>query len=115
MAVHRAFALAVRAQGLEGIGYFDVETTFSLSAGARYGSEDSIRTDVVLKNEAGEIIAIYDVKTGRRGISEERAAELRAKTRTGPEVPIIELNTRRERVFLKSDRVGLGYHVRRAR
>jgi len=114
-AVHRLFALAVRAQGLEGIGYFDVETTFSLRDGVRYGAEDSIRTDVVLRNEAGEIIAIYDVKTGRRGISEERAAELRAKTQTGPEVPIIELNTRRERAFLKSDRMKLVRCVRARR
>jgi hypothetical protein len=112
MAVHRLFALSVQAQGLEGIGYFDVETTFSLRDGARYGSEGSIRTDVVLRNEAGQVIAIYDVKTGRRGISEERAAELRAKTQTGPEVPIIELNTRRQRAFLKSDRMRLVRHVR---
>jgi hypothetical protein len=103
-AVHTAFANAVRAQRLAGIGYFDVETTFSLRDGARYGSEGSIRTDIVLRNEAGQIIAIYDVKTGRRGISEARAAELRAKTGTGPEVPIIELNVRRQRVFLKGHR-----------
>ena len=103
-AVHTAFANAVRGQRLAGIGYFDVETTFSLRDGARYGSEGSIRTDIVLRNEAGQIIAIYDVKTGRRGISQARAAELRAKTGTGPEVPIIELNVWRQRVFLKGHR-----------
>ena len=110
--VHGLFASAVRAQKLEGIGSSDVETTFSLRDGAHYGSENSVRTDVVLRNEAGEIIAIYDVKTGRRGISQERAAELRAKTETGPGVPIIELNTRRQRAFLKSDRMRLVRHVR---
>jgi hypothetical protein len=113
IAVHTAFANAVRAQQLPGIGFFDVETTFSLEDGARYGSKHSIRTDVVLRNEIGDIIAIYDVKTGGRGVDPARAAELRAKTRTGPEVPIIELSLRRG-VLLQSARVKWVCRVRRA-
>jgi hypothetical protein len=101
--VHKFFGLAVRAQGLDGIGFSDVETTFSLRDGARYGAEGSIRTDVVLRDEADEIIAIYDVKTGISGISEERAAELRLKTGTGPEVPIIK--SRQIGVFCSARRV----------
>jgi hypothetical protein len=78
--------------GLPGIGLRDVETTFG---GDRYGSEGSIRTDVVLRNDVGDIIAFYDVKTGDSGISPRRAAELRSKTGVGPRVPIIEINLRR--------------------
>jgi hypothetical protein len=82
----------VRVAGFPGIGFFDVETTFSLEVDAYYGAKGSIRTDVVVRNDAGEIIAIYDVKTGATGLSDSRVRELRAKTRTGPTVPIIELN-----------------------
>jgi hypothetical protein len=77
---------------LQGIGPDDIETTFG---GAYYGAENSIRTDVVLRNEAGDIVAIYDVKTGGAGITSARAADLRAKTGTSSEVPIIELSIRR--------------------
>jgi hypothetical protein len=90
--VHFAFANAVRFGNFEGIGIFDVETTHSLEPDAHYGARDSIRTDVVLRNEVGDIVAIYDVKTGRTGLSRSRVAELRAKTRVGPNIPIIEIN-----------------------
>jgi hypothetical protein len=90
--IHKAFAGAVLLERLPGIGAGDVETTFG---GHYYGAENSVRTDVVLRNEAGDIIAIYDVKTGKAGITPSRAAELRAKTGTGFGVPVIELNIRR--------------------
>jgi hypothetical protein len=70
-----AFAGQVRFVKLPGIGFFDVETTLSLMSGARYGSKDSIRTDVVLRNDAGDIIAIYDVKTGEKGLSRKGLSE----------------------------------------
>jgi hypothetical protein len=101
IAVHTAFASAVRAQQIPGIGFFDVETSFSLTDSFRYGSKDSVRTDVVLRSEVGDIVAIYDVKTGEATIKQPRAAELREKTKVGPEVPIIELNVRRG-VMLKA-------------
>jgi hypothetical protein len=91
-AIHGLFASAVKSGKIPGIGFWDVETTFSLLPDARYGSKGSIRTDVVLRNEAGEIIAIYDVKTGERGLSPARVREIRKKTGVGPGVPIIELN-----------------------
>ncbi|MGV3635684.1 MAG: hypothetical protein ACO1NY_15155 [Pseudorhodoplanes sp.] len=102
IAVHTAFANIVRLQNLPGIGFFDVETTFSLLPDFRYGSRGSIRTDVILRNEAGDIIAIYDVKTGDSTIRPNRAAELRANTQVGPNVPIIELNVRRGALFKSS-------------
>ena len=108
--VHEAFALAVRLGKFRGIGFFDVETTYSLELNPRYGSKGSIRTDVVLRNDAGDIIAIYDVKTGGATIKPKRAAELRAKTRVGVNVPLIELHVLRG-VTRKSAYLGI-YCVR---
>jgi hypothetical protein len=88
-AIHTAFARAVRAQGLPGIASSDVETTFG---GDRYGAKGSVRTDVILRNDVGDVIAIYDVKTGEKGIEPERAAELRIKAGVGNEVPIIQMS-----------------------
>jgi hypothetical protein len=112
--VHAAFATAVRAQNIPGIGFSDVETTFSLADSFRYGSKDSIRTDVILRNDAGDIRAIYDVKTGDATIRPQRADELRAKTRVGADVPVIELNLKRG-VMLKSafsSAAGWQYEIR---
>ena len=106
MAVHKAFEIAVRSKNLRGIGTKGVETTFSLDrANAPYGFKGSIRTDVVLRNEIGDVMAIYDVKTGERGIDSTREAELRAKTRAGPNVPVIEMHVLRG-VTLKDARAG---------
>ena len=93
MAVHSLFAASVRLQGLPGIGFWDVERTFSLEdIDPRYGLTDSVRTDVVLRNDQGEIIAIYDVKTGDQPLSHARADELRTKTRAASNTPVFELN-----------------------
>ncbi|MDQ2084333.1 hypothetical protein RA307_29450 [Xanthobacteraceae bacterium Astr-EGSB] len=94
VAVHTAFGLAVRVGNFPGIGFWDVETTFGF-VGAKYGSKDSIRTDVVLRNPSGDIIAIYDVKTLGAKLSPSRIRELREKTGTGPNVPIFELQVTR--------------------
>ncbi|MGV3635314.1 MAG: hypothetical protein ACO1NY_13270 [Pseudorhodoplanes sp.] len=91
-AVHVAFGVQVRLQGLPGIGPDDVEQSFFGGDEVRYGRLGSIRTDVVLRNQAGEIIAIYDVKTGGALLTAARVRELRAKTGVGPSVPIIELH-----------------------
>jgi hypothetical protein len=90
--VHLAFATQVRLAKLPGIGFFDVETTFSLIPGARYGSKDSVRTDVVLRNDAGDIIAIYDVKTGNADLDRRRVKELLAKTGAAPGTPVFQLH-----------------------
>jgi hypothetical protein len=90
-AVHAAFGVAVRVANLPGVG--DIERTFSLEdSDPRYGLADSIRTDVTLRNIQGDIIAIYDVKTGENQISRSRAEELRAKSRAAPNTPVFELN-----------------------
>jgi hypothetical protein len=88
--VHSAFAAEVKAQGQQlGIAASDVETTFG---GNYYGAKGSVRTDVVLRNDVGQVIAIYDVKTGEKGIEPARAAELRIKVGVGNEVPIIQIS-----------------------
>jgi hypothetical protein len=94
VAVHMAFGLAVRVGNFPGIGFWDVETTFGFG-GAQYGSKDSIRTDVVLRNPSGDILAIYDVKTLGAKLSPGRIRELREKTGSGPCVPIFELQVTR--------------------
>lgn len=91
MAVHTAFGIAVKIQGLPGVG--DIERTFSRDdADPRYGLLGTIRTDVVLRNIQGDIIAIYDVKTGERPMSRSRANELREATRAASNTPVFELN-----------------------
>jgi Phage portal protein len=85
--VHEEFADDVRVAVLPGIAYDDVETTFP---NGPYGSPDSIRTDVVLRNDDGDIIAIYDVKTGR-GLGRARVDQLRDKTGSADDTPVIEL------------------------
>jgi hypothetical protein len=52
----------------------------------------SIRTDVTLRNEQGDIIAIYDLETGNQTMSVSRANELRELTRSAPDTPVLELN-----------------------
>jgi hypothetical protein len=90
------FAELVKGLGLPGIGPEDVETTFPEGP---YGSPDSIRTDVVFRDSDGNVIAIYDVKTGKSGLTPARANELRAKTGAGPNTPVIEL--RDKGIFVK--------------
>lgn len=89
--VHGLFGAAVRLRDLPGVG--DIERTFSLdNADPYYGLAGSIRTDVTLRNVQGDIIAIYDVKTGDDPLSRARADELRLKTRASPNTPVFELN-----------------------
>ncbi len=91
--VHYAFGDAVRAANIRGIAPEDVETTFPKDT--RYGSKDSIRTDIVLRNEGGDVIAIYDVKTGNATLDAGRVQELRDKTEVNFRVPIIEMHVTR--------------------
>jgi len=95
IAVHKAFADAVRAKNLPGIGIEGVEQSFDLQGLARYGLDGSIRTDVVLRNEEGTIIAIYDVKTGNAVMRPSREAKIRRYTKVSPEVQLIILHARR--------------------
>jgi hypothetical protein len=94
-AVHTEFARVVRGLNLPGIGRDGVEQSFDQYGLAHYGKDGSIRTDVVLRNNRGIIIAIFDLKTGDAIIRPPRAAEIRAMTKAGPNVPVIELHAAR--------------------
>ncbi|MDO8981617.1 MAG: hypothetical protein Q7V17_20555 [Afipia sp.] len=91
-AVHVAFGTAVRFEGLRGIGFTDVEHSFREGVEAQHGELGSIRTDVLLRNEVGDIVAIYDVKTGQAGLSPRRVREIRRHSGAPSNVPIIELH-----------------------
>lgn len=94
ISVHALFGIEVSLKELPGVG--DIERTFSLEdADPHYGVAGSIRTDLTLRNVQGDIIAIYDVKTGDARISLARANELRLKTGAAPNVPVFELNVTR--------------------
>jgi hypothetical protein len=62
--VHFLFANDVRSQNLPGIGRSGVEQSFSLGDIADYGEDGTVRVDVYMRDGAGEIVAIWDVKTG---------------------------------------------------
>jgi hypothetical protein len=91
IAVHAAFGLAVKVANLPGVG--DVERSFSLEdSDPGYGVPGTVRTDVTLRNVQGDIIAIYDVKTGDKQMLRPRADALREKTGAAPGTPVFELN-----------------------
>lgn len=79
--------------GIQGVGPSDVEASFQLPPGYD-DAKESVKPDVVLRNYAGDIIAIYDVKTGDESVEPWRERELRAATGVGPDVPIIVLHLR---------------------
>jgi len=92
-AVHYDFANAVRSKNLRGI---EVEQSFNvLDPDVQYGKKESVRTDVVLRNDSGEVTVIYDVKTGGASLDARRVQELRDKTGAGPRIPIIEMHVQR--------------------
>ena len=96
--VHTEFAKALRAVGLRGIDPEDVERTFGVEPDAPYGAEHSVRTDAALRDDNGDIIVIYDVKTGR-GMRQLHAIKLRLRTGSEATVPIIEIYPDRDPVW----------------
>ena len=90
--IYTEFAASVGAEGLAGV---EVEQTFGLERDASYGAEGSIRTDVLLRDDASNIIAIYDVKTGEARLKPWRVKELRAMTGTTSDTYVFELNVDR--------------------
>jgi len=91
--VHTEFANAVREQNLPGIERVGVEQTFP--RGQPYGAADSVRTDIILRDESGEPIAIYDVKTGGATLTAGRASELLRNSNASPTIPVIEMHVLR--------------------
>jgi hypothetical protein len=91
-AVHVDFGVRVRLLDIPGV---EVEQSFFKEDSAKYGDPGSIRTDIILRNEAGDIQAIYDVKTGGAVLTSTRVKEIRDHTGAGPDVPIIEMQVNR--------------------
>lgn len=94
MLVHTKCAEAIRALNLPGIDTNDLERTFGVEGNDTYGSKYSVRPDVILRDDDGNIIAIYDFKTGR-GLPEDQVIRYRYRTGSGRNVPVIELSRSR--------------------
>ena len=77
--VHTEFAKEVRAADLPGIEPDDVERTFGIEENVSHGAKFSIRPDTILRNDDGNIAAIYDVKTGG-GLTTFRIVQIRFMT-----------------------------------
>jgi hypothetical protein len=96
--VHTDFAIAVKAlklpPHLRNLT-LEVEQSFDRSGSARYGQPKSIRTDVILRNTRGVIIAIFDVKTGDAEMRPPTERKYREYTKVNPSVPLIILRARR--------------------
>ena len=95
--VHYDFADAVKEAIRLGDlrGDIRVEHTYPEGRDYRYGSKGTIGTDVVLRNDLGEVIVIYDVKTGGAELDVRRLAQLRAKTNANLSVPVVEMHVLR--------------------
>ena len=109
IAVHTTFGLAVKFGNIPGIGIGDVETTWG-DVGSHYGSLGSIRTDIILRNDIGDPIAIYDVKTGGARLTAARAEQLRQAVALGSNIPVIELHLGRG-ASLKARAVSANYSL----
>jgi hypothetical protein len=94
--VHKEFADLLRQKNVEGIELIDIERSFGPQGSTYYGANGSVRPDVILRDKNGKIIAIYDVKTGARGLEQNRADRLRWLTGANPDVPVIELHPIRD-------------------
>jgi len=93
--VHLAFATDIRWQDIPGIGSDGVEQSFSLGDAVQYGSNGSIRTDIVLRDDNDKIIAVWDVKTGNAELTDARKQEVRDELKLSPNVPIMMLHISR--------------------
>jgi hypothetical protein len=93
--VHAGFAADVRSQQLPGIGREGVEQSFSFRDVIDYGADGSIRTDVVMRNSDGDVIAIWDLKTGKAKLTDARIREIRREVGVSDDVPVIEVHISR--------------------
>jgi hypothetical protein len=91
IAIHLEFADAVIAAGIQGISPTDVEQPFALPSGYNLNKKYVI-PDVVLRDDGGDIVAIYDVKTGEPRLDPAREDEIRAATGVDSTVPVIILH-----------------------
>lgn len=91
--VHSSAASILRTMNIPGIGQQGIEQSFSFGDLVRYGLSDSVRTDVILRNDnTGEILAVWDIKTSKERLEPKRVAEIRGNLNIGDNVPVIEIH-----------------------
>ncbi len=93
--IHAKLAARLRELDLPGIGRHGVEQSFVAGDIVRHGLSGSMRTDVILRDGrtgAAPIRAIWDIKTGERGLSLSRVRALRAAAGVDDSVPVIEIH-----------------------
>ncbi|KAA0123207.1 hypothetical protein CIW48_13915 [Methylobacterium sp. P1-11] len=93
--IHTKLAARLRELDLPGIGRHGVEQSFVAGDIVRHGLSGSIRTDVLLRDgrtSAAPIRAIWDIKTGEKGLSPRRIRALRAGAGVDDSVPVIEIH-----------------------
>ena len=86
------FAADVRWQDIPGIGQDGVEQSFLSADIVRYGTNGSVRTDVLLRDEDSNIIAVWDLKTGNAELTDARRQEIRVELGLADNIPIFELH-----------------------
>ncbi|MDL2218405.1 hypothetical protein LJC27_07065, partial [Christensenellaceae bacterium OttesenSCG-928-M15] len=57
----------------------------------KYGTKGSVRLDVVEYGSKGEIISVYDLKTGTAGLTQSRITEIQSHIPNGSQVPVVEI------------------------
>lgn len=96
--LHTQFAIAVK--GLQLPKHLrhltlQVEQSFDELGPTRYGQPGSIRTDILLRNAQGVIVAIYDVKTGDAEMRPSTEQKYRDYTKVHPSIRPTILRARR--------------------
>lgn len=89
--VHKEAADWVRSSGVPGLSAEQSWLDGIPVIGNLLGSK---RPDVVLRETDGDILAVWDLKTGNAELWRPRAAEIRQSMGIGPEIPLIRLSMR---------------------
>ena len=106
ISVHAEAAKLIRSLDLPGIGIHGVEQSFSAEGLVRYGLNDSVRTDIILRDgrtAAAPIMAVWDIKTGNADLSPKMVKNIRDDLGIDEDVPVIEIHVSRG-IRVKADR-----------
>lgn len=91
--VHSSAANILREMNIPGIGEDGIEQSFQFGDVVRYGLSNSVRTDVILRHDqTGEILAVWDIKTGSASLNPKRVAQIRQNLDISDDIPVIEVH-----------------------